>query len=104
MLRKYMEAFLAWDKRTSESFYNPTTNKDFIVAFLMVAAFWAFAWYAHIIGPWVDNLMGWGPHDIDSARKVQWRRMWSSAICIPGLIVLALLYIRNWRERRNFKQ
>jgi hypothetical protein len=56
---------------------------------------WAFAWNAHIIGPWVDNLMGWGPHDIDSAGKIRWRRIWSTAICLPGIIASIGLYLRN---------
>ena len=59
---------------------------------------WGFAWYAHIIGPWVDNLMGWGPHDIDSEGKVRWRRMWSTAICLPGILVIIYLHIRNRRK------
>ncbi len=68
----------------------------FIVTFLGSA--WAFAWYAHVIGPWVDNLMGWGPHDIDSEGKVRWRRMWSTAICLPGILAYIILYIRNRRK------
>lgn len=59
---------------------------------------WAFAWYAHIIGPWVDNLMGWGPHDIDSEGKIRWRRMWSTAICLPGILACVGLYFRNRRK------
>jgi len=68
----------------------------FIVTFLGSA--WAFAWNAHVIGPWVDNLMGWGPHDIDSEGKVRWRRMWSTAICLPGILAYIILYIRNRRK------
>jgi hypothetical protein len=67
-----------------------------LVFMLTLACFaWAFAWNAHIIGPWVDNLMGWGPHDIDSAGKIRWRRIWSTAICLPGIIASIGLYLRN---------
>ncbi len=68
--------------------------------FMLVLAFsaWGFAWYAHVIGPWVDSLMGWGPHDIDSAGKIRWRRIWSTAICLPGIIACIGLYIRNRRR------
>lgn len=60
---------------------------------------WAFAWYAHIIGPWVDNLMGWGPHDLDSEGKIRWRRMWSSAVCLPGILLSIFLYARSKLHR-----
>jgi len=65
----------------------------------MTAGLWAFAWYAHIIGPWLDGVMGWGPHDVDSAGKIHWRRMWSTAICLPGIIAFIGLYILNVRDR-----
>lgn len=90
--------------RFMERIGNPTTNKDFLLGFLIFGCAWALAWYAHIIFPWINSLMGWGPYDIDSARKIQWRRMWSTAICLPAMIALALLYLRKWRELRNFKQ
>lgn len=67
----------------------------------MLAGLWAFAWYAHIIGPWVDAVMGWGPHDIDSAGKIRWRRIWSTAICLPGIVAFVGLYILNVRDRRR---
>lgn len=59
---------------------------------------WALAWYAHIVFPWLEALLGLGPYDIDSARKIQWRRMWSTAICLPGIIACIGLYIRNRRR------
>jgi hypothetical protein len=61
----------------------------------IACSLWVFAWNAHIIGPWIDNLMGWGPHDIDSAGKIRWRRIWSTAICLPGIIASLGLYLRN---------
>lgn len=77
------------------------TLGSLIFGLVLFGGAWAFAWNAHIIGPWVDNLMGWGPHDIDSERKVQWRRMWSTAICLPGMIFSVLLYLRNRKNRRK---
>lgn len=74
------------------------TFTDLAFMWVLFGLFWAFAWNIHIIGPWVDNLMGWGPHDIDSARKVQWRRMWSTALCLPGIVAYGILYLRNRRK------
>lgn len=65
----------------------------------LLAGAWAFAWYAHIIGPWLDAVTGWGPHDIDSEGKIRWRRMWSTAICLPGISLALLNYILNVRDR-----
>jgi hypothetical protein len=72
-----------------------------VFSLIFFGLLWAFAWYAHIIGPWVDNLMGWGPHDTDSEGKVRWRRMWSTAVCLPGILASIWLYIRNHRNRRK---
>lgn len=67
-----------------------------LVFMLTIAcSLWGFAWNAHIVGPWIDILMGWGPHDIDSAGKIRWRRIWSTAICLPGIIASIGLYLRN---------
>jgi hypothetical protein len=71
---------------------------DLVFWLIAFGLFWAFAWNAHVIGPWVDNLMGWGPHDIDSEGKVRWRRIWSTAICLPGILACIGLYIRNRRK------
>ena len=66
-----------------------------VFGLVLFSSGWAFAWNLHIIGPWIDNLMGWGPHDIDSAAKVQWRRMWATGICLPGIVFSVWLYLRN---------
>lgn len=69
---------------------------------VMTVGAWGFAWYAHIIGPWLDAVMGWGPHDIDSVGKIRWRRMWSTAICLPGIVAFVGLYILNVRDRIRY--
>jgi hypothetical protein len=69
----------------------------FIVAFLGSA--WAMAWYSHIFSPWLENLLGLGPYDIDTEGEIRWRRMWSTAICLPGILIYICLYIRNRFDR-----
>ncbi len=56
---------------------------------------WALAWYAHIVFPWLEHLLGLGPHDVDSEGKIRWRRIWSTAICLPGILASIGLYLRN---------
>jgi hypothetical protein len=101
MIRKIVQRFDAHSQRMTD-FMERMMNVETFGALVFILAFlgfaWAFAWYAHIIGPWVDNLMGWGPHDIDSEGKVRWRRMWSTAICLPGILAYIGLYIRNRRK------
>lgn len=87
-----------------ERISNPSTHKDFLYGFLIFGGAWALAWNAHLIGPWVDQLMGWGPHDIDSEGKIRWRRMWSTAICLPALLVGSALYIRKLLRDRHRKE
>ncbi len=70
----------------------------------MTAGAWGFAWYAHLIVPWLDGVMGWGPHDIDSEGKIRWRRMWSTAICLPGIVAFVGLYILNVRDRMRARR
>ncbi len=66
---------------------------------LALACFaWGLAWYGHIIFPWLENILGFGPSDIDSEGKIRWRRMWSTAICLPGILACIGLYIRNRRK------
>lgn len=81
-----------------ERMSNVETFGSLVFGLVFLGSAWAFAWYGHIIGPWVDNLMGWGPHDLDSEGKIRWRRMWSTAICLPGIIACVVLYIRNRRH------
>lgn len=72
-----------------------------LIMLLWIGSAWAFAWYAHIIGPWVDNLFGLDPHDADSLAKIQWRRIWSSIVCLPMIVVSLVLYLLNVRDRRQ---
>lgn len=77
-------------------------------AFLFMIAFfsagWAFAWNAHIVGLWLENLFGLGPYDADSLGKIEWRRMWSTAIFLPGIIFAAINYSLNLRDKRRQKK
>jgi hypothetical protein len=77
---------------------NVETFDALVFGVLFLGGAWALAWYAHIIFPWLEHLLGLGPYDIDSARKIQWRRIWSTAICLPGIIACIGLYIRNRRK------
>ena len=107
MLKRIWNAMLAHERRMAyrmERISNPSTHRDFLYGLLMISAFWAFAWNAHLISPWVDQLMGWGPHDIDSVGKIRWRRMWSTALCFPGLLFLANLYVRKLLRDRHLKE
>ncbi len=104
MIREWYKRFEAHSGRMTafmDRMDKVETAGALVFGLVLFGSAWAFAWYAHIIGPWVDNLMGWGPHDIDSERKVQWRRMWSTAICLPGMLASVGLYLRNRRQQRR---
>ena len=84
------------------AFINRMMDVETFGALLLIVLFfgsiWAIAWHAHIVFPWLEALLGLGPYEIDSVRKIQWRRMWSTGICFPGIIVYIGLYIRNRRR------
>ena len=61
------------------------TLRQLLIVVIPFGLGWAFIAFAHVIGPWVDTLLSLGPHDIDSAGKIRWRRIWSSVLC--GLII-----------------
>jgi hypothetical protein len=102
MIRGLIDRINAAGHRTTK-FMERMHSLETVGALLFIVSMfcfgWAFAWYAHIIGPWVDQLMGWGPHSIDSPRKIQWRRMWATAVCLPGILLAIYLYIRGRRHR-----
>ena len=101
MMRELFNRFDAMAHRHT-AFMNRMINVETLGALVfmltLACSAWALAWNAHIIFPWLEAMLGLGPYDIDSERKIQWRRMWSSAICLPGIIACIGLYIRN---RRN---
>jgi hypothetical protein len=106
-LRLLWERFVAHERRMTarmDQLAKVETFGAMVAMVAMTAAAWAFAWYAHIIGPWLDGVMGWGPHDIDSAGKIRWRRMWSTAICLPGIVAFIGLYILNVRDRMRARR
>ena len=104
MMRRLMDRIDAYG-HSYTNFMDRMTNVETIGAlvFMLTLAFsaWALAWYAHIFFPWLENLMGLGPYDLDSEAKIRWRRIWSTAICLPGIIACVGLYVRNWRQRRR---
>jgi TRAP-type C4-dicarboxylate transport system permease small subunit len=106
-LRLLWERFVAHERRMTarrDQLAKVETFGAMVVMVAMIATAWAFAWYAHIIGPWLDGVMGWGPHDIDSPGKIRWRRMWSTAICLPGIVLAILNYILNVRDRMRARR
>jgi len=69
-----------------------------VFSLILFGSGWAMAWYAHIFSPWLENLLGLGPYDIDTEGEIRWRRMWSTAICLPGIIASVVLYMSNRRK------
>jgi hypothetical protein len=102
MMRKLFNRFDAMAHRHT-AYVNRLMDVETFGSLMIIVCFfasvWAIAWYAHIVFPWLENLLGLGPYDIDSERKIQWRRIWSSAVCLPGIIASIGLYIRNKRMR-----
>ena len=100
-MRKLLNRFDAMAHRHT-AFINRIMDVETFGALMLIVSFfalaWAIAWYAHVIFPWLENLLGLGPYAIDSKRKIQWRRMWGTAVCLPGIIVYIGLYIRNRRK------
>ncbi len=106
MIARLWKSFKAHDARMTERMRQHEKLENFRSLLFMVGLFsaaWAFAWNAHIIGPWLDVFLGIGPHDIDSPGKVRWRRMWSTAICLPGIVSVVILYFLNIRDRKRYQ-
>ena len=65
MMRRFMARLDAAAHRHTafmERMSNVETFGALVFGLVFLGSAWAFAWYGHIIGPWVDNLMGWGCH------------------------------------------
>lgn len=90
--------------RVMERISNPTTNKDFVLGLVIFGGAWAIAWYAHIVFPWIESVLGWSPSTPDSEGKVRWRRIWSTAICLPGILAISIMHIRRLRQRGRQNQ
>jgi hypothetical protein len=108
MLKKLMDSFARfkeWDRVNTEKTVNKHMYVEKFSSFILILGFfgttWAFAWYAHIIGPWVDQLLGLGPHDIDSIGKIRWRRMYSTAFCAPPIIYAIIRYSYTQCKKRR---
>ena len=101
MIKDLGDWFKEFDRRVTVFVEKRAKLETFGALLFMVGMFcaaWAFAWYAHIIGPWLDALLGWGQHDIDSAEKIHWRRVWSTSVCLPGVFFAILTYALNKRK------
>lgn len=90
--------------RAMERISNPTTNKDFVLGLVIFGGAWAIAWYAHIVFPWIESVLGWSPSTPDSEGKIRWRRIWSTAICLPGILAIIIMHIRRLRQRGSQNQ
>jgi hypothetical protein len=86
-------------KRFMDRMTDVETFGSWVFGLTLLGTAWALAWYAHIFFPWLEHLMGFGPHDIDSAGKIRWRRIWSTAVCLPGMLFCTALYFRNLYRR-----
>lgn len=107
MIRRFVDRMSEINQaygRTMSRWAKVETFSAMLAMVSLLAGAWAFAWYAHIIGPWLDGLMGWGPHDIDSAGKIRWRHIWSTAICLPSIVLAILNYILNVRDRMRARR
>lgn len=107
MWRRLVEAFRRHDQRMTERMArisNPTTNKDFVLGLVIFGGAWAIAWYAHIVFPWIESVLGWSPNTPDSEGKIRWRRIWSTAICLPGILAIVIMHIRRLRQRGSQNQ
>lgn len=77
---------------------DPKSLKFLFISITIFFLFLTLGWYGHIIWPWIDLQFGLGPHDIDSADKIRWRRIWVSSICVPGIVGVIAIYLLNRRE------
>lgn len=92
-----------WGDRTqhifTQSFAQMETPKQLLIVIVPFGLGWAFIAYAHVVGPWVDTLLNLGPHDIDSAAKIRWRKIWSSALCGPIIAAAIVKFLYNHFKR-----
>lgn len=96
--------FYKWDRGLTQRVNTKLIKVEKVSHLAVVLVFfgftWIFAWNAHIIGPWIDHLLGTGPHDIDSIGKIRWRRIYSTAFCAPPIIYAIFRYAYNkWQKR-----
>lgn len=107
MIQELWNRFKAHDQRVTAFLDRQAKVESFgalVIMLALVVAAWAFAWYGHIIGPWMDRVLGLGPHDLDSAGKIRWRHIWSTAVCVPSIVVFVGLYILNVRDRIRYRK
>lgn len=109
MIKKIINFFKAineWGDYTQRKFVENATQLCYWPQFFMLIAFagipWLFAWNAHHISIWLDITFGLGPHDIDSAGKVAWRRTWSTALCAPVIVYTVCKFTYNRFQYRDY--
>ncbi len=104
-LKSLFQSFDEWDRGLKVSFGRMIAFVDtfnhLVIVLLIFGSGWGLFWYAHIIFPWLEHLLGLGPYDIDSIGKIRWRRMYSTAICAPPMLYVIVRYAYNqWKKRR----
>lgn len=95
----------AWGDRTQAEFIHQLTYvekfSDLFKVLMIFGSGLLLGWYAHIFFPWLEHLLGLGPHDIDSLGKIRWRRMYSTALCAPPMLYAIARYAYNqWKKRQ----
>ena len=93
----------AWGDRTQNEFghklFYSEKFSDILIVLLICGSVWSIGWYAHIIFPWLERLLGLGPYDIDSLGKIRWRRIYSTALCAPPMLYVIIRYAYNqWKK------
>ena len=66
--------------------------------FMVLAVFgipWLLAWNGNVIAPWMDSVLGTGPHTPDSYGSNLVRRIWSSVLCGPIIVYALIRYAIN---------
>ncbi|MDR7096216.1 hypothetical protein J2X09_003973 [Hydrogenophaga laconesensis] len=81
------------------------TLDDLIFWLVAFGSFWLLVWNTDVLEPWTSELFtqwfGWEPSDLPSEGKMRWRRMWSTAICLTGMVSMTGLYLRNMYEAKK---
>lgn len=105
-LKQLVSRFDAFDQGFTDKVVrasNPETLSGLLVISAIFGSVWAFAWYGHIVGPWFESLFGLGPYDVDSAGKIRWRRIYSTALCAPVMALAVWRYAYFVLKKHNQK-
>ena len=104
-LKAFVRRIDAWGDRTQNEFshklFYSEKFTDVLKLIAICGSVWAIGWYAHIIFPWLEHLLGLGPYDIDSLAKIRWRRIYSTALCAPPMLYVIVRYAYNQCKKRR---